>query len=117
MIPKYNEMYRELLEVLQRKESWTKKELQEAMAKELKISLEERNLRYESGAKIYINRIEWACVYLKKAGLVESVKRGVIRITDKGKKLLKSNFNLMGKKSPTSIGGAMNCLIYNFMIY
>lgn len=93
MIPKYNEMYRELLEVLQRKESWTKKELQEAMAEELKISLEERNLRYESGAKIYINRIEWACVYLKKAGLVESVKRGVIRITDKGKKLLKSNFN------------------------
>ena len=26
-------------------------------------------------------------------------------------------FNLTGKKSPTSIGGAMNCLIYNFMIY
>lgn len=33
----------------------------------------------------------------------------------KGKYNFKRIFNIMGKKSPTSIGGVMNCLIYNFM--
>lgn len=91
MIPKYNEMYRELLEVLRRKSEFSKKELQEIMAEELKLSNEDKNLRYDSGIKIYVNRIDWACVYLKKAGLIESVKRGIIKITDKGINLLNSN--------------------------
>lgn len=91
MIPKYNEMYRELLEVLRRKSEFSKKELQEIMAEELKLSNEDKNLRYDSGIKIYVNRIDWACVYLKKAGLIESVKRGIIKITDKGVNLLNSN--------------------------
>lgn len=68
MIPKYNEMYRELLEVLRRKSEFSKKELQEIMAEELKLSNEDKNLRYDSGIKIYVNRIDWACVYLKKLG-------------------------------------------------
>ena len=91
MIPKYNEIYKELLEVLRRKERFSKKELRKIMAEELKLSSEDINLRYESGTRIYINRIEWACVYLKKAGLIENVERGIIRITDKGIKLLDSN--------------------------
>ena len=33
----------------------------------------------------------------------------------KGKYNFKRIFNIMGKKSPTSIDGVMNCLIYNFM--
>jgi restriction system protein len=91
MIPKYNEIYKELLEVLRRKECFSKKELRKIMAEELKLSPEDINLRYESGTRIYINRIEWACVYLKKAGLIENVERGIIRITDKGINLLASN--------------------------
>ena len=79
MIPKYNEIYKELLEVLRRKECFSKKELRKIMAEELKLSPEDINLRYESGTRIYINRIEWACVYLKKAGLIENVERGIIK--------------------------------------
>lgn len=37
------------------------------------------------------NRIAWAVVYLRKAGFLESPKRGRFRITEKGIEILKSN--------------------------
>ena len=36
------------------------------------------------------NRVGWSRTYMKKAGLLESPGRGYIKITDKGKKLLKN---------------------------
>jgi restriction system protein len=42
-----------------------------------------------SGAQVtYKNRVGWAKTYLKKAGLLQSPKRGYFLITEKGKKLL-----------------------------
>ena len=40
---------------------------------------------------LYHNRIGWAITYLVKAGLAESCKRAVIRITDLGKATLLEN--------------------------
>ena len=52
---------------------------------------------------VYYNRISWAVSYLKKAGLVENVERGVLKITDKGvsefKNVHKFNANYFRKFS------------------
>lgn len=39
----------------------------------------------------FANRVGWASTYLKKAGLMESTKRGFYKITLKGKELLSNN--------------------------
>lgn len=36
----------------------------------------------------FVNRVGWAATYMRKAGLLESTRRGYIRITQRGKELL-----------------------------
>ena len=95
MIPKYNEMYREILEVLKDGKAYPFKEVREAVAKILKLSEEELEEKLDSGKKKFNDRINWACTYLKKAKLVENTKRGVVKITDRGIELLNSNSKII----------------------
>ncbi|MCR6640096.1 MAG: restriction endonuclease [Sporocytophaga sp.] len=44
---------------------------------------------------VFENRVGWTRTHLKKAGLLESPRRSIIRITDRGKDLLKSNPSLV----------------------
>jgi restriction system protein len=54
-----------------------------------KLTPEEREQRIPSGQSSYIkNRTGWAKTYLKKAGLLNSPKRGLIQITDRGREVL-----------------------------
>ena len=59
---------------------------------ELSLSTAERAELLPSGQQgIFKNRIGWARTYLKKAGLLESPKRGVFRITPRGQQALAMN--------------------------
>lgn len=49
---------------------------------------ERRELLPSGQQEIFDNRVGWARTYMKKAGLVESPKRGQVRITERGKKTL-----------------------------
>ena len=40
---------------------------------------------------VFDNRVGWARTYLKKAGLLESKKRGYFNITEEGLKVLEQN--------------------------
>ena len=40
------------------------------------------------GMGVFVNRIGWARTYLKKAGLVDSPKRGYVQITEEGRRVL-----------------------------
>ena len=40
---------------------------------------------------LFRNRVGWANTYLKKAGLIDSPKRAILKISDRGIELLKSN--------------------------
>lgn len=92
MIPKYDEMYKALLEVLKDEKEYTTKEYREKVANLLNISKEDREVLLESGkGNKYNTTLNWTCVYLKKAKLLESTKRGVIKITKRGLDLLMSN--------------------------
>ncbi len=54
---------------------------------------EKRELLPSGQQPVINNRIGWASTYLKKAGLLESTKRGYFKITDKGLKVLKENLD------------------------
>ncbi len=57
----------------------------EQLAAELRITEAERAELLPSGtAPLFDNRVGWARTYLKQAGLLESPKRGFLRITERG---------------------------------
>ncbi|RJP22731.1 MAG: restriction endonuclease [Deltaproteobacteria bacterium] len=64
----------------------------DCLAERFGLSPEERSSLLPSGQQpIFSNRVAWASTYLKKAGLLEHVKRGVFRISSTGSDILKSN--------------------------
>ena len=67
-------------------------ELAEELAADLGLSEAEREAMLPSGRqRVLHNRVHWAKFYLSKAGLLDSVKRGVFSATSEGKTLLAEN--------------------------
>src|SRR5687768_7455379 len=61
----------------------------EALALHFGLSSEQRSEMLPSGtAFLFDNRVGWARTYLKQAGLLESPRRGLFEITERGKRLL-----------------------------
>lgn len=61
------------------------------LAQVFKLTEEERRQLLPSGRQtLFNNRVAWAKFHLKKALVVETPRRGVYRITDRGKELLRS---------------------------
>lgn len=69
----------------------------ETLANEFGLTDEERGEMLPSGtAPLFDNRVGWARTYLKQAGLLQSPRRGFLRITERGRTHLARN--------PTAIG-------------
>jgi restriction system protein len=65
------------------------REVVEALSVEFELSPSERRELLPSGrALLFDNRLAWALFHMKKAGLMESLRRGVFHITPRGKELL-----------------------------
>jgi restriction system protein len=65
------------------------REAVDQLAIEYKLTDLERSELLPSGtAPLFDNRVGWARTYLKQAGLLQSLKRGVFQITERGKALL-----------------------------
>ena len=58
------------------------------------LSEEEKKETIKSGRNRFYDRILWAKTYLYKAGLIDLVGRGEIKITEEGKKYIKENKNI-----------------------
>lgn len=64
-------------------------EVLEDVCAHFRLTEDERAQRLPSGKSTYIrNRVGWARTYMKKAGLVSSPGRGLIQITDRGRKAM-----------------------------
>lgn len=88
-IPKHHEFRIPILKLLQDGKQLSIQEFVEPMAIVFKITEEEKNEIYEKGKhNKFSNRVFWALSYLNMSGLVEKPKRGVYKISDKGKELL-----------------------------
>ncbi len=89
-VPKYDEMYNEFLEVVKDGEIHDIQEIRQIVSKKIKLSDKDLEEVLNSGKSVYYNRIGWTATYLKKAGLINSDKRGLFYITKEGKEVYKS---------------------------
>jgi len=89
MIPDYQKIMLPLLKYAEDGQEHHIRDAIEHLADEFKLSEDERRELLQSGRQaVFDNRVGWARTYLKKAGLLESTKRGYFRITERGLKVL-----------------------------
>ena len=93
-IPKYNELYPNIMQVLSDENEYSTRKMDDIIIPSLNLTNEEYEERLSSGGRVIKNRLGWARTYLKKAGLIESKKRGYVNITDEGLKAFKKHPNL-----------------------
>jgi len=89
-IPDFQSLMLPLLRHLQDGRERTNQETLEALAQEFGLTEQEREELLPSGRQpVFTNRVAWAKVHLKAARLIESPRRGVYKITARGRELLK----------------------------
>lgn len=90
-IPNYQEFMLPTLELISDGAEYKNSEMALEVAKKLNLSEVEMQEMLPSGTQeVFYNRAGWARTYLKKAGLICYPKRGIMQITDSGKKVLES---------------------------
>lgn len=88
-IPNYQMVMLPLLRLVGMRGSISVRDATEQIAEEFKLTKDERAALLPSGKQeIIVNRVGWACTYMKKAGLLSSSARGMIEITERGKQVL-----------------------------
>ena len=91
-IPDYQTIMLQLLNLLGDRREHLFREAVDALADHFDLTEDERRELLASGAQeIFKNRVGWAKMYLKKAGLLDATKRGYFKITDRGMEVLKQN--------------------------
>lgn len=90
-IPDYQSIMLPLLEFAGDGREHTVREAIEFLAARFGLTDQERKMLLPSGQQaIFDNRVGWARTYLKKAGLLESPRRGYFRITSRGLEVLRA---------------------------
>jgi Restriction endonuclease len=87
-IPKFDETFIPILEVIKNGKVFKTRELIEEVKTQFYSELSEEQLKQKtkSGDFLIDNRIAWGKSYLKKGGYISFPERGYVQITDKGKK-------------------------------
>lgn len=93
-IPDYQTIMYPLLELLKSQEEKSIRQLYDEISTKFSLSDIEKTQLLPSGRQPIIeNRVGWSKTYLLKAGLLESTRRGYIKITSLGIDVLKRNIN------------------------
>jgi restriction system protein len=91
-IPDYQSIMLPLLKIAGDGETHQFRATVEALAQQFALTEAERRELLPSGKQpTFDNRVGWARTYMTKAGLLESPKRGLFRITDQGRRVLQQN--------------------------
>lgn len=91
-IPDFQSVFLPLLKACADGQEHTKQELLPLLAKQFGLTEAELSIKIASGgAGMFDNRVGWATSHLKQAGLLENLRRGVYRITDRGLQVLNEN--------------------------
>jgi len=90
-IPDFKFLMLPLLKLTADQKDHSRKDVAPLLASEFGLTVEEQAMLLPSKRQeVFVNRLHWARFYLAKAGLLESPKRGVFRITERGLAVLKS---------------------------
>jgi len=91
-IPDFQSIMLPLLRVAGDNKEHSLRDAVDALGKHFGLSEAERTALLPSGRQaIFDNRVGWARTYMKKAGLLETPRRAIFRITERGLELLKGN--------------------------
>lgn len=83
--PQFTKFFPHVIEALKELgNSGTPSEVRELIAKRLRLSDKELDDQTESGVSRFENRVAWARFYLSKGGYIDSSRRGVWTLTEKG---------------------------------
>ena len=95
-LPKFHETFNPILEILKNGEVIHHRELLKKVVDQYYSNLPEELLeqKTKSGDILILNRIAWGKSYLKKGGYLIYPKRGMVQITNKGKKFIKQKLQL-----------------------
>ena len=95
-LPKFHETFNPILEILKNGEVIHHRELLKKVVDQYYSNLPEELLeqKTKSGDILILNRIAWGKAYLKKGGYLIYPKRGMVQITNKGKKSIKQKLQL-----------------------
>ena len=98
-IPDYQTIMLPLLKFSSDKKEHSIREAVEFLADHFGLSEEERKKLLQSGQQeVFVNRVGWARTYMKKALLLESTRRGFLKITERGLEVIKQNPNRIDVK-------------------
>lgn len=90
MIPDYQSIMLPLLRYIADNREHKMRDVTDGLAKQLGVTEdEEKELLPSGAAPVFYNRTAWAKTYLKKAGLIDSPKQGLVVITKRGLDVLK----------------------------
>jgi restriction system protein len=90
-IPDYQSLMLPVLRLVGDRQEHSLAELRQRISQELHLTDEELAERLASDSQtVFSNRVAWAVQYLKSAGAIRAVRRGVYEITDRGLSLLKT---------------------------
>ena len=90
-IPDYQSLMLPVLRLVGDRQGHSLAELRQRISQELHLTDEELAERLASDSQtVFSNRVAWAVQYLKSAGAIRAVRRGVYEITDRGLSLLKT---------------------------
>lgn len=88
-IPDFQTLMLPLLEFASDGKEHVPRDAVKSLTDKFQLTPEEQAQMLPSGrVTVMQNRVAWANAYMKKAGLLEAVKRGVFRITERGKQVL-----------------------------
>ena len=93
-IPGFQSIMLPLLKIASDESEHNHAEVRDSLGIQFKISDSEKEEMLPSGKQArFSNRVAWAIVYLRRAGLIENSSRGIFHITVQGLDLLKTNPN------------------------
>ena len=86
-VPDYQSLMAPTLNVLIDGGEHSLAELRSVVADRLGLTEEDLRAKIPSGTPLFANRLHWAVTYMYQAGLLSRPRRGVVRITDRGRKV------------------------------
>ena len=91
-VPDYQSILLPLLQACADGKEHTTQELRPLLARQFGLLEEDLAIKLASGKQsMFDNRVGWAKTYLKQAGIIENMRRGVFRITARGIESLNEN--------------------------
>src|SRR5262245_3618875 len=89
-VPDFQTLMLPVLKLASDSQQHTLAEAVEQLAREFQLSDDDRTQLLRSGQTRLYNRVAWATIYLRKAGLLEAAGRGRFQLTDRGRDVLAS---------------------------